>query len=559
MRRLGALALGLVLAVVCAPVVCAQAGSSEGPAFVGRITCIEGQLLRYVYAEKDWVATVKDAPFGTQDAMYSSDTGKAEFKLPGGVWVRTGSDTQIQLIVLRNDLTEIDVGSGTARFYNKSQNAPIKATTPFGYVFARPGTAFDLYVGDDSAEVISLEGSVDFVLGDREARYAVEAGGASIISDGRVAVEGDGQVDAAWDEWNLKREELWTQRLQVKGESVDNLPAELHDDAYDLDQNGRWVQVYYEGRQRMLWRPTDVSSGWQPFTVGRWTVWSRDNVWIPEESFGYVTHHYGNWVFVNSAWYWAPPGKVMADSTGRRVSWYPGRVSWIHSDADVGWVPLAPTETYYAHNYWGPGSYAVRVRGGGVGIGIGNLAYAGHAVVVPRGSLYSVNSYTGVRVANIDRTAIISNYRAAPVISDRVVPNYRSIRYRYVYNVSLAHLSAKPHQAVLDRINRNRMIAPQGRRAISVVAVQRNLARIGLRRPIGGPQAMQRVQRLRITSRIVPENMVHRPRSEVAVCATYPESAGKTASAPPGRVRARSDGAPAYGPGGRGQVIVMRA
>src|SRR5208283_4610035 len=240
MRRLSALALGLILAVVWAPAVCAQARNSEGPALVGRITFIDGQLLRYVYDEQDWVATVKDAPFGLEDAVYSSDTGKAEFKLPNGVWVRTGSDTQIQLIVLRDDLTEIDVASGTTRFYNKSQKAVIKATTPFGYVFARPGTAFDLYVGDDSAEVISLNGSVDLVLGEGGARYAVKAGGASIISDGKAAVEGDGQVDAAWDEWNLKREELWTQRVQVKGESIDNLPAELRDDAYDLDRNGGW-------------------------------------------------------------------------------------------------------------------------------------------------------------------------------------------------------------------------------------------------------------------------------------------------------------------------------
>jgi len=534
MRRLSALALGLILAVVLAPSVCAQAGNSEEPALVGRITFIDGQLLRYVYDEQDWVATVKDAPFGIEEAVYSSDTGKAEFKLPNGVWVRTGSDTQIQLMVLRDDLTEIDVASGTIRFYNKSQKALIKATTPFGYVLARPGAAFDLYVGDDSAELISLDGAIDFVLGEGEARYTVKAGGASIVSDGKVAVEGDGQVDAAWDEWNLKREELWAQRVLVKGESIDNLPAELRDDAYDLDQNGRWEQVRYEGRYRKLWRPTGIAAGWQPFTVGRWTVWSRDNVWIPEESFGYVTHHYGNWVFVNSAWYWAPPEKVRAGNIGRRICWYPGRVSWIHSDAHVGWVPLAPAETYYAHNYWGPGSFVVRVRGGGMPIGIGRLTYAGHAVVVPRGSLYSVNSYTGVRVANIDRTAIINNYRAAPVISDRVVPNYRSIRYRYVYNVSLAHLSAKPHQAVVDRINRNRMIAPRGRRTISVVAVQRNLARIDLRRPIGGPQAAQRVQRLRITSRIVPENMVHRPRSEVQFVQRPLKAQGKRPQRRPG-------------------------
>ncbi len=194
-------------------------------------------------------------------------------------------------------------------------------------MLAQPDTAFDLYVGDDSAEVISLEGAVDFVLGDRAARYAVQAGGASIISDGRLAVEGDGQVDADWDEWNLEREELWSQKIQVKGESIDYLPAALRDDAYDLDRNGRWEKVYYEGRYRRLWRPTRVAPGWQPFTSGRWTVWYGDNVWIPEEPFGYVTHHYGNWVFVNSAWYWAPPVKVKLGYLGDRVCWYPGRVS----------------------------------------------------------------------------------------------------------------------------------------------------------------------------------------------------------------------------------------
>lgn len=482
MRRLSALALGLFLAVWCGPAVCAQAGNSEEPALVGRITFIDGQLLRYVYDEQDWVATVKDAPFGVEEAVYSSDAGKAEFKLPNGVWVRTGGDTQIQLMVLRDDLTEIDVASGAIRLYNKSQKALIKATTPFGYVLARPGAAFDLYVGDDSAELISLDGAIDFALGEGEARYAVQAGGSSIISDGRVGVEGDGQVDAAWDEWNLKREELWAQRVLVKGESVDNLPVQLRYDAYDLDQNGRWEQVRYEGRDRKLWRPTGIAAGWQPFTVGRWTVWSRDNVWIPEESFGYVTHHYGNWVFVNSVWYWAPPSNVRVGKAGRSLYWYPGRVSWIHSDADVGWVPLAPAETYYSHNYWGPGNFTVKARRGG--IGIGRLVYAGHAVIVPRGSLYSVNSYTGVRVANINRTTIINNYSVAPVINDRVIPNYSSIRYRYVYNISLANLPAKPHQAVVDRINRNRMIATKGRRHISAVALQRNMARLDFGKPV---------------------------------------------------------------------------
>ena len=81
--------------------------------------------------------------------------------------------------------------------------------------------------------------------------------------------------------------------------------------------------------------------------------------------------------------------------------------------------------------------------------------------------------------------------------------------------MNMAHLTVKPHQEVVDRINRNRMIAPNVRRAISAVEVQRNLARIGRGQPIRGPQATQRIQVLRITGRLVPASMVNRPRSEV--------------------------------------------
>jgi hypothetical protein len=515
MKRLSTLALGLILCSVWAPAVFAQFRTSEGPVLVGRITFIDGQLLRYVYDEKDWVATVKDAPFGLDDAVYSGDTGKAEIKLPSGVWVRTGSDTQIQLIALREDVTEIDVASGTARFYNKSQKAVIKATTPYGYVLAKPGRAFDLYVGDESTEVISLDGGVDFVLGEGESRYVVQGGAASIVSDGKLAVEGDGKVDAGWDEWNLKREELWAQRVQVKGESVDYLPFELQDDAYDLDKSGTWEQVPYEGKPRKLWRPTTVSSGWQPFTDGRWTVWYKDNVWIPEEPFGYVTHHYGNWVLVNSKWYWAPPGTDTAGSTGHCACWYPGRVSWIHYKSNIGWVTLAPNETYYSHHYWGPASSRLKaIRVGGLTNTV-RLAYAGYAVVVPRNSLYNVNSYSSVRAANISRTTIVKDYRVEPVINDRMIPDYHRIRNRHIYSINLATLAAKPHEAVVARINTNRMNAVRVRNALSAQAIQHHTARIGRGQLLSGPQAGQRIQKPRVTARLVPESMVHRPRSEV--------------------------------------------
>ncbi|MCE5333357.1 MAG: FecR domain-containing protein [Desulfobacteraceae bacterium] len=515
MKRLATFTLGLVLILGWAPALLAQNKTGEATGLVGRITFIDGQLLRYVYAEQDWVATVKDAPFGLEDAVYSNDTGKAEFQLPNGTWARVGADTQIQLIALRDDVTEMDIAAGTARFYAKGRNAVIKVTTPFGYVLAQPDTAFDVYVGDSSVEVICLGGIVELVLNDGEAKFAVEAGKPSIISDGRQALEGDGTVDSSWDDWNLKREEFWVRRVQVKGDSVKYLPPSLHDDAYDLDQHGRWERVHYQGGYQTFWRPTRVVAGWQPYSVGRWTVWYDDNTWIPGEPFGYVTHHYGNWVYVNNFWYWAPPVTVRVGSLGGCACWYPGRVAWIHSGVRVGWVPLAPTEVYYSHRYWGPASVMV-ANVGGVGISVGSLAFARHAVVVPQPYFYSVNSYYNVRVRNINRTTIINNYRVAPVVSNTVINNYDTMRNRYVYNTNLANVAVKPHQAVVSRINQNRTFAEQQRTGISARTLSESAAQVRQANPTRGAQGgAQQVQRPQVSSRLVPANQVNRPASEV--------------------------------------------
>ena len=50
------------------------ASAANTPAItVGRVYTIEGDLLRYVPAEKDWVAAVRDAPFSTGDTLYTGN------------------------------------------------------------------------------------------------------------------------------------------------------------------------------------------------------------------------------------------------------------------------------------------------------------------------------------------------------------------------------------------------------------------------------------------------------------------------------------------------------
>ena len=487
-------------------------GQAAPPMVVGRVSYVEKDLLRWVPQENDWAAVVQDVPFAAGDALYSGADGRAELTVPNGTWVRVGGSTQIQFIALEPDVAEADVAGGMARFYARGPNAVVKADSPFGYVVANPGTVFDFYVGENSAEVVPVRGTVSFVHAATNARYDIAAGSPSILADASQVAYGDGGADPDWGAWNTGRDNFWAARMAQR-QSMGYLPPALYDDAYVLDENGRWELVRYDGADRWFWRPT-VAPGWAPFTAGRWTEWYGDQTWIPAEPFGYVTHHYGNWVFVRGAWYGAPP--VVAPIPGRPLlaigfGWYPGRVSWISGGAYVGWVPLAPHEPYYCRHAWGgPGLTVVTDTAiGRVNISIGALAYANLAVLVPQHNFYNVSSYRGVRVTNVNVTTIINSYHAAPVVTNTVIANYGSIRERYEFTNVV--VNEKPHASVVARIERNREAVARGGRP-SAAALERQVKTIKEVRPAPAVHVAQP----KMTSYIVPASQMNRPRSEVS-------------------------------------------
>ncbi|HNY28400.1 MAG TPA: hypothetical protein PKH31_13570, partial [Candidatus Sumerlaeota bacterium] len=490
----------------------AQPESPEPPRVVGRVYEIEGDLLRYVPETRDWVTTVKDAPFSTEDTLYSGTEGRTELIVPNRTWIRLGNSTQIQVIGLASDLTEVDVASGEARFGNKSDQVAIKATSDFGYVLADAGTIFDFCVGDNSAEVIPVKGTVTFVHSVANARYSVAAGSLSLLADSKQVSSGDGAVDSDWDRWNATRDAFWAEKAQARPRSAQYLPPDLHDESYILDDNGQWETVAYEGRDRTFWRPRNVPEGWAPFTVGRWSEWNGDQTWIPAEPFGYMTHHYGNWVYAGSGWYWAPPMVSVNVGDPRfnvGFNWNPGRVSWIHRDGYVGWVPLAPQETYYSHRRWG-GHHDEMIGDDNlnVQVNIGIFSFIAHAIIVEQNHFCDERDYSRVRVTNINRTTIINNYYAAPVVNNTVINNYTVNNNRYNYTNEAA--KRKPHSSVLARIDRNEKVIRGGRREKAIV-VQGQVNSI----PEGRINRDVKVAPPVVTERIVPVSEVSRPESEV--------------------------------------------
>lgn len=489
-----------------------RASAQEGPVLVGRISYVEGQLLRYVPETKNWVLVKENSPFGLSDALYSGDSSKAEFIFPNGLLVRIDASTQIQLIALKEDASEMDLESGIARFYNRNPNGMLKVTTPYGYVLAQPNSIFDIYLGDSSVEVIALNGRIDYIQQSDNSSYELTPGGPSIIADANQVSNGQDTVDAGWDAWNSQRDDLLAQRMAEARdtESYRYLPPQLDTYAWDLHRSGRWDRVYYEGEYREFWRPTDVPDSWQPFMDGRWTDYYGDQVWVPNERFGYVTCHYGNWVHVGGGWYWAPPVALGVPPSGPSIafSWYPGRVAWIGTGQDIGWVPLAPNEPYYAHHYWGPA--AVIASAAAVPIAIAGLAYAASAVIVPHRDFYSVDNYNRVRITNINKTVIINNFHAAPVVNNTILKDYDRTPARFNF-VNKAP-TAIPYAAVDKKIIHNNQVARTAAQKLSAPALRHAVASARPAKPMARGAVHPPTK---LTSKLVPPSQANAPQNRV--------------------------------------------
>ena len=429
---------------------------AENNSLVGRIAHIDGQLLRYVPDEEDWVVAAENTPFGDYDVLYSSKDAKAEIIMPNNTLMRIGEETQVQLIALRSKLTEVEVSSGFARFYNNSTNTDIKVTTSFGDLDIPPEASCDLYLDDDQAEIVALKGSVDFTKAGTTGRHEVLANSSSLVVTADRVTSASGNVYPKWDRWNSDRDKLWDKRMQSRGVSEKYLPAGLQDEAYVLEANGRWENVYYEGSYNYFWRPLYVGVGWTPFSSGRWAVWHGEQTWIPYEPFGYVTHHYGNWLHVRNRWYWGPPVSRVMVSVGLPLfnfgfNWYPGRVGWIYSSINIGWFPLAYHEIYYSHRYWGPRS---RVRYGRHNYYYNKHKYRHyrHARVIRHGDLYRHNNY---RRAGLRKVRDHNNYRGSAFASKkRYNPPNRIDRYKSTND----RLRYKPQRSKTASIRKNNSV-----------------------------------------------------------------------------------------------------
>ncbi len=349
MKHILALRCFIWIAVAICLGVGPSAAQSEKTTVVGRITEITGgELLRYDGESGEWVALVPDSPFGIDDVLYTDERARAEILVPNGTLVRLDSDTRIVNITLDEHLTHLQLSSGLGRLVSGENGAQIEVLTDFGRVLIASGGSADVAAAREGATVTAIGGDIEALTESGET-YRIQSGEALMLT-GRGVVLTVASTSPDWSDWNLSRDRIWAERA-ANAPSSRYIPPSLAPYAYELDSHGEWRAVYYGGAQRWLWHPTRIDTGWSPFTHGRWVTWYGDPCWIPAEPFGYVTHHYGSWEFINGLWFWVPPG--LGVTVGLSEGWYPGRVGWVSHEGFIGWYPLLWYEPWYAHRHWG--------------------------------------------------------------------------------------------------------------------------------------------------------------------------------------------------------------
>jgi hypothetical protein len=186
----------------------------------GYISSIDGgQLQRSDGVKKKEMVPAKQCEkIGPNDTFVAGPNVKAEFTMSNKNLIRIGSQSKIQFLECLESgakCTSAFLRNGTARFDNRSEDAPISVKTPFGKFEAAAGKAatdkapagcvFDLYVSDRSVELVSREGTVDFISNHTSAKNLVLKD-SFIVGGDELATSTSSQITADWKEWNIGRD-----------------------------------------------------------------------------------------------------------------------------------------------------------------------------------------------------------------------------------------------------------------------------------------------------------------------------------------------------------------
>jgi Family of unknown function (DUF6600)/FecR protein len=323
---------------------------------VARISLINGDVSVRRGDSGDWVAGIINAPLLAEDQIATGPNSRAEIQFDAANVLRLGGNAEIRLTQLEYGRYQMEIAHGTVTYdIVRPSSVNVEVDTPNVAVKPSKQGIYRISVNDAGVtEVTVRAGDVEVFT---PSGSQVVQTGQSLMARGSAS-DAEFQVVAAipyddWDRWNAQRDAALSQVA-----SNQYVPQGVYG-TEDLDAYGSWGYVEPYG---YCWHPTVMNAGWAPYQSGSW-VWEDwyGWTWVSYDPWGWAPYHYGRWFSHAGGWWWYP-GVI-----GRRHYWSPALVAFFgfgngvgvgFGFANVGWVPLAPYETF--HPWWGRGYYGSR-------------------------------------------------------------------------------------------------------------------------------------------------------------------------------------------------------
>ncbi len=334
--------LSLVLAV--AP---PAAQAADAVPNVARLSLVQGNVAVERSGSKTNVAGVLNAPLDDGDALTAGKGARAEVQFDGTSALRVDSGAQVRFATLDAGNRVIDVARGTVSL-DLFDNAPVlpEIDTPSATIRADEDGRYRVTVADDGTTFVTVragKAQIDLPQGTQYLVPGTTMKIAGSASNPTYRVVAFVPTDD-FDRFNENRDSVLIAAL-----ASSQVPSDVA--AGNLNAYGAWV---YDPMYGDVWVPyANQTVDWAPYRDGSWSWGSQFGwTWVSYEPWGWAPYHYGRWFYNygHGGWCWYPPRH-------RRTPWAPALVGWLTFGSgnfnlavgigNVGWVPLAPWETYY--------------------------------------------------------------------------------------------------------------------------------------------------------------------------------------------------------------------
>ncbi|MBI2690023.1 MAG: FecR domain-containing protein [Acidobacteria bacterium] len=343
----------LTLTLAAANQLSAQDADPSGRG-VARLSMLNGDVSVRRGDTGETIAAAMNGTLMGEDQVLTGPGSRAEVQFDYGNFARLSENAEFRLADIENNryLLRLARGTMTYRVLRATESQAEISTPSIAIRPMKKGSYRVSVLEDGSTEVTVRSGEAEIFSPKGTQRLKA---GRTMLARGNFSDPEFQFVNAPmaddWDRWNESRD-----RQLERSRAYDYVSQDIYG-AEDLDNYGQWESTPDYGN---VWVP-NTSVDWAPYRYGRWTWadyygWN----WVSYDPWGWAPYHYGRWINrPGSGWCWWP-GQIHG-----RHYWSPGLVGffgWGNGGfsasigfGHMGWVPLAPFETYYP--WYGRGYY----------------------------------------------------------------------------------------------------------------------------------------------------------------------------------------------------------